>query len=50
MAAGGVLLPAHNAVLDGFFDHLQEKTQGIRLYVVPIWHGHTGKLSLLCVN
>lgn len=42
MAAGGVLLPAHDAVLDGFLDHLQGQTQGIRLlilrWVEPILH------------
>lgn len=34
MAAGGVLLLAHDAVLDGFLDHLQGQTQGIRLLIL----------------
>lgn len=42
MATGGVLLLAHDAVLDGFLDHLQGQTQGIRLlilrWVEPILH------------
>lgn len=46
VAAGGILLPTQDAVLDGFLDHLQGATQGTRWrtlpQVEPIVHHHTG--------
>lgn len=34
VAAFGILLPAHNAVLDGFLNHLQGPTRGTRWLIL----------------